>query len=92
MRNHLLPISTNVLYLGLPAEGLTVKLFKLENEIWVDLNQIGVTDKDGRFEGFQVINNFIFGTYKLHFETNEFLRRFNVESIYPYVEVKEVIF
>lgn len=82
-----LPLSTHVLYLGTPAEGVTVKLFKLVNDIWLESNNYGVTDKDGRIANFQMVNNETNGTYKLKFETFEFLKLIGVASIYPYIEV-----
>lgn len=82
-----LPLSTHVLYLGLPAEGLTVKLYKSVNGDWIESNEIGVTDINGRVEDFNMVNSEVFGTYKLRFETLTFLTNLNVESIFPYVEV-----
>lgn len=85
-----LSLSTHILdvNLGKPAEGVSVKLFKLVNNSWIESNQVAVTDRDGRFRGFDKINDEVCGIYKLRFETSEYFSRMNVESFHPFVEVR----
>jgi 5-hydroxyisourate hydrolase len=90
-----LSLSTHVLdlVLGKPAPGITVKLFKSEENQWHESFEIGVTDKDGRYRNFKKITEDVCGTYKLIFETTEYFERLNKEEIfYPSVEVNILVF
>lgn len=91
---HSLLLSTHVLdlHLGKPAEDIVVKLYKYEDSLWVKSKELYVTDRDGRIQSFRIVSEDICGTYKLQFETMDYFNRMNLESFYPFVEVKYYFF
>jgi 5-hydroxyisourate hydrolase len=87
---HKLSLSTHILDVarGKPADGVVIKFYKLENDLWFESQENAVTDHDGRFKNFLKLNENIFGTYKLKFEVGEYFRRIGSECLYPFVEVR----
>lgn len=85
-----LSLSTHILDIskGRPAEGVVIKLYKYENDLWFESREYAITDHDGRFRNFKKINENICGIYKLKFEVGEYFNRIGNESLYPFIEVK----
>ncbi|XP_069320883.1 5-hydroxyisourate hydrolase-like isoform X2 [Eulemur rufifrons] len=73
---------------GLPAQGLCLRLYRLEDhgQQWTEL-RTSYTDPDGRCPGLLTQAQMKAGTYKLSFDTEAYWRRRGQESFYPYVEV-----
>ncbi|XP_075852023.1 5-hydroxyisourate hydrolase-like isoform X1 [Microcebus murinus] len=73
---------------GLPAQGLCLRLYRLEDhgQQWTEL-RTSCTDLDGRCPGLLTQAQMKAGTYKLSFDTEAYWRKRGQESFYPYVEV-----
>ncbi|KAM5281847.1 5-hydroxyisourate hydrolase-like [Ctenodactylus gundi] len=73
---------------GLPAQGLCLCLFRLEErgQQWMKL-RASSTDADGRCPGLLRPGEMKPGTYKLSFDTEDYWKKRGQESFYPYVEV-----
>lgn len=85
-----LSLSTHILdvSLGKPAQGVSIKLFKFVNNLWVESACQAVTDTNGRFKEFKNVDNSVIGTYKIRFETKEYFDQIGInETLYPYIEV-----
>ncbi|HSU28118.1 MAG TPA: hydroxyisourate hydrolase [Chitinophagaceae bacterium] len=72
---------------GRPAQGVTIILYKGENDSWSELAR-GVTNADGRIpdlvkEGRKIEK----GIYKMRFETKDYFDHIQVPTFYPYVEI-----
>ncbi len=67
--------------LGRPASGLRLQL-TLPNGNQID----AVTDSDGRCNNWQD-SQIVAGTYKLRFDTEEYLRRHHDSAFYPHVDI-----
>ncbi|XP_072492511.1 5-hydroxyisourate hydrolase-like isoform X3 [Notamacropus eugenii] len=84
------PLTTHVLDTasGLPARGLYLCLFRLEdcNEQWTELRR-SYTNADGRCPGLLSPEQMKAGTYKLFFDTEGYWKKMGYTSFYPYVEV-----
>ncbi|XP_048214744.1 5-hydroxyisourate hydrolase-like isoform X1 [Perognathus longimembris pacificus] len=84
------PLTTHVLDTasGLPAEGLCLRLSRLEDftQQWTELRR-SYTDPDGRCPGLLIPGQMKPGTYKLSFDTEAYWKKRGQESFYPYVEV-----
>ena len=83
-------LSTHILdvNLGRPASGVPIVLFRLaEDGITWNKVDAGITDQNGRIGNFLPANRTNDGIYKLKFETRDYFRKQNRESIYPFVEV-----
>ncbi|XP_072744838.1 5-hydroxyisourate hydrolase-like isoform X2 [Anoplolepis gracilipes] len=85
-----LSITTHVLDTsrGLPADGLTVCLYKFENDKWILLKE-SITESNGRCADLlqDQQGNSMAGTFKLEFRVNDYFRRNAISSIYPKIEV-----
>jgi len=83
-------LSTHILDInrGIPAEGVTITLFKLtgENQSFEKIDS-GVTDTNGRIANFLPSGQQNEGIYKLKFETASYFTGQHLASIYPYIEV-----
>lgn len=83
-------LSTHILdvTLGRPAPGVTIALFRLDQDgqSWQKIAQ-AVTDRNGRIGTFLPETQSNRGIYKLQFQTKEYFRKQNLQSIYPFVEV-----
>ncbi|XP_076989464.1 5-hydroxyisourate hydrolase-like isoform X2 [Tamandua tetradactyla] len=84
------PLTTHVLDTasGLPAQGLCLRLSRLEEHghQWTELRK-SHTDPDGRCPGLLAAGQLKAGTYKLCFDTQGYWSQRGQESFYPYVEV-----
>uniref|UniRef100_F6TMQ6 Transthyretin n=2 Tax=Ornithorhynchus anatinus TaxID=9258 RepID=F6TMQ6_ORNAN len=85
------PLTTHVLDTasGLPAQGLLLRLSRLENsnQQWTELRK-SYTNADGRCPGLLTSSQLKPGTYKLFFDTGSYWNQMGQTSFYPYVEVK----
>ena len=79
-------ITTHVLdaVLGRPAVGISVRLEKRESGGWSAVAS-GVTDADGRCRG--LAQDAVQGTYRLSFETGDYLEGIGRTSIYPEIAI-----
>ncbi len=82
-------ISTHVLDTsrGLPAEGMSAFLCRLDGEDWQELAS-GRTDADGRWKdvlpkGKQLVA----GVYRLRFETGPYFAMQGRDTFYPYADI-----
>lgn len=84
-----LSLSTHILDIskGKPAEGVVIKLYKYENDLWFESSEYAITDGDGRVRNFKKINDEICGVYKLKFQVGEYFQRIGSETLYPFIEV-----
>lgn len=57
---------------------------KITNTWWYRL-----TNSDGKIPGLLSNDQFVAGTYKMRFETEEYFNQLNTETFYPYVEVSK---
>ncbi|XP_038189178.1 5-hydroxyisourate hydrolase isoform X1 [Arvicola amphibius] len=84
------PLTTHVLDTasGLPAQGLCLRLSRLEapGQQWMEL-RTSYTNLDGRCPGLLTPGQIKPGTYKLFFDTESYWKERGQESFYPYVEV-----
>ncbi|XP_019779275.1 5-hydroxyisourate hydrolase-like isoform X3 [Delphinus delphis] len=80
------PLTTHVLDTasGLPAEGLCLRLSRLEDhgQQWTELRK-SYTDPDGRCPGLLLPGQMKAGTYKLSFDTEGYWQKRGQESFYP---------
>ncbi|XP_067574294.1 5-hydroxyisourate hydrolase-like isoform X3 [Pseudorca crassidens] len=80
------PLTTHVLDTasGLPAEGLCLRLSRLEDhgQQWTELRK-SYTDPDGRCPGLLLPGQMKAGTYKLSFDTEGYWQERGQESFYP---------
>lgn len=76
---------------GKPAGNVKVRLFKLIGGIWVDSDFDGRTNADGRVKEFPLVDSTSLGVYKLRFETAEYFQLQGVESLYPFIEVSNLL-
>ena len=79
-------ISTHVLdaVLGKPAVGIAIRLEKHKLGQWLEIAS-GVTDADGRCRG--LAPDATQGTYRLTFETGDYLAAIGRASIYPEIAI-----
>ena len=79
-------ITTHVLdaVLGRPAVGISVRLETRESGGWSAVAS-GVTDADGRCRG--LAQDAVQGTYRLTFETGDYLEGIGRTSIYPEIAI-----
>ena len=83
------PITTHILdtTLGRPAKGVTIILYKGENDEWTEIAR-GSTNTDGRITDLLKDGNKIQqGIYKMRFETKDYFDKIQVPTFYPYVEI-----
>lgn len=88
-RSHPDPVSSHILdtSVGLPAQGVTVSMYRMGGEqAWTKL-QSRVTNADGRASNFLSWEEFTPGTYKMHFSTGQYFKARATETFYPYAEV-----
>ena len=81
------PITTHVLdtALGRPAEGIAIRLER-ESNGWQEIAS-GVTNADGRVADLLPPTGIAAGTYRITFETQDYLSRTGRGGFYPYVQV-----
>ena len=72
---------------GKPASGVTVILYRGENDQWTEIAR-GKTNNDGRImELLQKEVLLEIGIYKLRFETKDYFDREHIPTFFPYVEI-----
>ena len=83
LSSHVLDIS-----IGKPAYGVKIRLekYKEHNKSWVFVDE-NFTDVNGRISNFLNTSNSNIGTYKLTFLTNDYFKKNNTNTFYPYIEV-----
>ena len=72
---------------GRPASGITIVLYKGENDAWTEIAR-GVTNTDGRVT--DLLNKetkLEHRIYKLRFETKDSFDKTQVLTLYPFVEI-----
>ncbi len=73
--------------IGKPASGVSITLFKQDNNHWIEISK-GLTNDDGRIPDLidpdLVLEH---GVYKIKFETAEYFQRQNIKTFYPYAEI-----
>lgn len=79
-------ITTHVLdtLLGIPAEGIPIRLEAARGEIWVVIRD-SATDEDGRCR--DLANNAEPGKYRLTFTIGPYMRKNGRRSIYPEIPI-----
>lgn len=81
LSTHILDISK-----GKGASNVFVKLEKLQNSVWVEIDQKS-TDQNGRIKNFLQKNKSNIGIYKLVFLIKPYFELQKTDSFYPFVEV-----
>ena len=72
---------------GLPASGITIKLFESDGDKW-NLLADGVTNSDGRIAGLLAENKKLSaGVYRMNFNTGDYFKSNNEKGFYPYVDI-----
>lgn len=73
---------------GRPAAGVQISLFRLSDDgsEWIQVGA-GITDANGRIGTFLPMSSPNDGVYKLKFETGDYFKKQELDSIYPFVEV-----
>jgi 5-hydroxyisourate hydrolase len=82
-------ISTHILdtALGRPAAGVPITLARMTSGVWSLIND-ATTDADGRCKQLLPSTQTLRpGIYRVHFETDVYYKRNQVEGLYPYVEI-----
>jgi 5-hydroxyisourate hydrolase len=83
LSSHILDVSK-----GVPVSGVNIKLEKYneQNKTW-NLVDEKITDANGRITDFLNSDKSNIGIYKLIYFTNDYFKKNNVESFYPFIEV-----
>ena len=83
LSSHILDVSK-----GMPASGVPIKLEKYneKTKVWSFVEE-KMTDKNGRVPDFLSNDKSNLGIYKLTYFTNDYFKKMNMESFYPWVEV-----
>lgn len=83
LSSHILDVST-----GLPAQGVPVKLEKLDEKTkkWLSIDQKN-TDENGRIKDFLETSTSQKGIFKLTFLIADYFKQKNTASFYPFIEV-----
>lgn len=72
---------------GLPAAGVPLSLYRRDGQGWQQLG-LGVTDGDGRVAGLLRDDRVLdAGDYRMHFATESYFQKRDLEVFYPYVDV-----
>ena len=83
LSSHILDVSK-----GMPASGVPIKLEKYneKTKVWSFVEE-KMTDKNGRVPDFLSNDKSNLGIYKLTYFTNDYFKKMNMDSFYPWVEV-----
>lgn len=83
LSSHILDVSK-----GVPVSGVSIKLEKYneQNKAW-NLVDEKITDVNGRITDFLNSEKSNIGIYKLTYFTNDYFKKNNVESFYPFIDV-----
>lgn len=73
---------------GLPASGITIKLEKLneQSKAWTTIDEKKTDDK-GRISDFLPKESSDLGTYRFTFLVEDYFKRKQTETFYPFIEV-----
>src|SRR5688572_376433 len=72
---------------GKPASGITVILYRGENDEWTELSR-GITDADGRIPDLAGKETGLpHGIYKIRFETKDYFDKNAITTFYPFIEI-----
>ncbi len=72
---------------GKPAKGITIILFRGENDSWTELAR-GITNADGRIQDLLAADEKLeHCIHKMRFETKDYFDGMQVTTFYPYVEI-----
>ena len=86
-------ISTHILDItrGTPAEGVVITLSKQRDHQWQTIGS-GKTNNDGRVPDLcKESSDLVAGTYKMHFDTQQYFSATGDTLFYPYAEVVFII-
>ena len=76
---------------GKPASGVAITLSKLENGHWQTIGS-GETNNDGRIGDLCKQSSVLSaGTYRLHFDTQQYFSTVGDAGFYPYAEIVFII-
>lgn len=83
LSSHILDVSK-----GVPVSGVSIKLekFNEQNKTWHFVDE-KITDENGRITDFLNSDKSNIGIYKLTYFTNDYFKKNNVESFYPFIDV-----
>lgn len=83
LSSHILDVSK-----GMPAAGVQIKLEKYngQSKTWTFVDE-KITDTNGRISDFLPSEKSNNGIYRLTYYTNEYFKKNNTESFYPFIEV-----
>ena len=83
LSSHILDVSK-----GVPVSGVSIKLEKYneQNKTWHLVDE-KITDKNGRITDFLNSEKSNIGIYKLTYFTNDYFKKNNIESFYPFIDV-----
>jgi len=83
LSTHILDVSK-----GIPATAVKIKLEKYnkQSKIWTVVGEKN-TDSNGRISDFLPSENENLGIFKLTYYTNDYFKKNNIESFYPFIEV-----
>ncbi len=82
LSSHILDITR-----GAPANGVSIKLDKMNSDKTWSFVDEKITDENGRVPNFLKVQESNPGIYKLTFLVNDYFEKDNIESFYPFVEV-----
>lgn len=83
LSSHILDVSK-----GVPVSGVSIKLekFNEQNKTWYFVDE-KITDENGRITDFLNSDKSNIGIYKLTYFTNDYFKKNNAESFYPFIDV-----
>ncbi|TDP61057.1 hydroxyisourate hydrolase [Flavobacterium dankookense] len=83
LSSHILDVSK-----GVPVSGVHIKLerYNEQNKTW-NLVDEKITDVNGRITDFLNSEKSNIGIYKLTYFTNDYFKKNNIESFYPFIDV-----
>lgn len=83
LSSHILDVSK-----GVPVSGVSIKLEKYneQNKTWHLVDE-KITDENGRITDFLNSDKSNIGIYKLTYFTNDYFKKNNIESFYPFIDV-----
>ncbi len=83
LSSHILDITK-----GAPASGVMIQLEKQneKNQTWSKIDE-KITDENGRIGNFLKSDSSNVGIYRLTYLVNDYFKKNNVESFYPFIEV-----
>lgn len=71
---------------GVPAAGIAITLSELADNQWRTIGS-GITNSDGRLPELSPTGPMPAGTYRMRFDTQDYLEQQTGDAFYPYAEV-----